>query len=65
MMRSSWKCIGSENGTEELAGVSVVAGKFETGDHQGIVAVIGPTRMDYSRVVAAVRSARDALSDRP
>lgn len=58
-------CIGSENGTEELAGVSVVAGKFETGDHQGIVAVIGPTRMDYSRVVAAVRSARDALSDRP
>ena len=55
--------IGSENGAAELLGVSVVASKFGKGNHQGIVAVIGPTRMDYSRVVAAVRSARDALSD--
>ena len=56
--------IGHENASENLSGVSVVAGKFGTGEQQGIVAVIGPTRMDYSRVVAAVRSARDALSDR-
>ena len=56
--------IGSENESEDLSGVSVIAGKFGTGPHQGIVAVIGPTRMDYSRVVAAVRCARDALSER-
>lgn len=54
--------IGKENDSDALAGVSVVAGRFGTGNHQGIVAVIGPTRMDYSRVVAAVRGARDALS---
>lgn len=56
-------CIGHENDAEELFGVSVVAGTFGAGAQQGIVAVIGPTRMDYSRVVAAVQCARDALSD--
>ena len=29
----------------------------------GVIAVIGPTRMDYSRVIQAVRIARNALGD--
>lgn len=55
--------IGSENATEDLAGVSVVSSRYGHGDSAGIVAVIGPTRMDYSKVIGAVRSASRALGD--
>lgn len=55
--------IGRENGKEALSGVSVVAGRFGSGQSQGVVAVIGPTRMDYSRVMYAVQCARDVLDD--
>ena len=55
--------IGSENETEELSGVSVVASRFGRGDEEGIVAVIGPTRMDYSRVLKAVRMASKTLTE--
>lgn len=55
--------IGSENADEALSGVSVVASSYGRGRAQGVVAVIGPTRMDYSRVIQAVRIARDALGD--
>lgn len=55
--------IGRENGAAELSGVSVVASPYGWGDGMGVVAVIGPTRMDYSRVIRAVRAAQRALSD--
>ena len=55
--------IGSENDDEALSGVSVVASSYGRGSSMGVVAVIGPTRMDYSRVIQAVRIARDALGD--
>ena len=55
--------IGSENETEQLSGVSVVASRFGKGEGQGIVAVIGPTRMDYSKVLQAVRIASKTLTD--
>ncbi len=55
--------IGRENEAEELAGVSVVANRYGRGDSAGIVAVIGPTRMDYSKVIQAVRIASSALED--
>ena len=55
--------IGRENGSDALAGVSVVASRFGRGNASGVVAVIGPTRMDYSRVIAAVRSASDVLRE--
>lgn len=55
--------IGSENGTSQLSGVSVVAAQYGSSDSSGIVAVIGPTRMDYSKVINAVRAARSALRD--
>lgn len=55
--------IGSENEDEALSGVSVVAAGYGRGPSMGVVAVIGPTRMDYSRVIQAVRIARNALGD--
>lgn len=55
--------IGSENTTEEFAGVSMVASRYGRGESAGVVAVIGPTRMDYSKVIRAVSVARAALED--
>jgi len=53
--------IGHENKQNELSGVSVVASSYGVGPAQGVVAVIGPTRMDYEQVIKAVRAARTAL----
>ena len=55
--------IGRENDAAELAGVSVVASRYGRGESAGVVAVIGPTRMDYSKVLRAVRIASAALQD--
>lgn len=55
--------IGSENASENLSGVSVVASRYGRGSSAGVVAVIGPTRMDYSNVIRAVRAASAALKD--
>ena len=55
--------IGRENTAVELSGVSVVASTYGRGEGEGIVAVIGPTRMDYSRVIRAVRAAQHVLRD--
>ena len=55
--------IGAENGSAGLSGVSVVASRYGHGDQAGVVAVIGPTRMDYSKVIKAVRAASSALRD--
>lgn len=55
--------IGSENDAEALSGVSVVATRYGRGESAGVVAVIGPTRMDYSKVLRAVRIAGTALGD--
>lgn len=55
--------IGTENKSEKLHGVSVVAGQYGSGRAAGVVAVIGPTRMDYSRVIQAVRMAARSLDE--
>lgn len=55
--------IGSENKAAELSGVSVVAAQYGRGDAVGVVAVIGPTRMNYSNVIKAVRTARSTLDE--
>jgi len=55
--------IGRENETEELSGVSVVACRYGIGADGGIVAVIGPTRMNYTKALTAVRIASRALGD--
>jgi heat-inducible transcriptional repressor len=55
--------IGHENSNELLSGVSVVASPYGRGDSEGIVAVIGPTRMNYAQVIRAVRVAKQTLDD--
>lgn len=54
--------IGHENRREELGNVSIVATGYRVGDSDGFVGVVGPTRMDYPRVIGAVRSAARGLS---
>jgi heat-inducible transcriptional repressor len=55
--------IGHENMIASLSRASIVATSFGPADAQGVVALIGPTRMDYRRAIGVTRVAADALSD--
>ena len=45
--------VGPENVAEDLKDTSVVMTKFDIGDGmQGMIGVVGPTRMDYAKVTA-------------
>lgn len=47
--------IGSENSRTELAKSSVVSTRYKAGDSvSGVLAVIGPMRMDYARVMSII-----------
>lgn len=55
--------IGPENVAKELADSSVVLARFDAGDGtQGLIGVVGPTRMDYSDVASKLKTIADALS---
>ncbi len=53
--------IGHENQRAELENVSIVAAHYGDPSTEGVVGVIGPTRMDYSKAISAVRWAADGL----
>lgn len=54
--------IGSENELEELRNCSLVLARYSgAGNITGMVGVLGPTRMDYRRSVAAVTTVSDRL----
>jgi heat-inducible transcriptional repressor len=55
--------IGHENRRAELGNVSIVVTNYGAAGADGIVGVIGPTRMDYQRAMAAVRVIADGLSE--
>ncbi len=56
--------IGHENQRSELGNVSIVASAYSAGDSsQGLVGVVGPTRMDYQRAMGAVRAVARELSE--
>jgi heat-inducible transcriptional repressor len=55
--------IGHENRAAELGNVSLIATNYGGGSSDGIVGVIGPTRMDYPRAFTAVRSVAHGLED--
>lgn len=47
--------IGNENPVNELKGLSVVAATYKEGNRpMGIIALIGPTRMNYSKAISMV-----------
>jgi len=55
--------IGSENLAEELRDSSVMAVRYDAGgDMQGLIGVVGPTRMDYSKVAARLSYIAQGLS---
>lgn len=43
--------IGSENNHFAMENCSVITTSFSLGEEQGAIAIIGPTRMDYQRVI--------------
>lgn len=56
--------IGSENSIDELENVSLVAKDYYYKDQPiGGIAVVGPTRMRYPKVVSVVEFVADALTD--
>ena len=55
--------IGPENLAEELKDSSVIVAKYDAGNNmQGLIGVVGPTRMDYSKVAARLTFIANGLS---
>ena len=55
--------VGPENVAKELKDTSVVMTKFDIGDGmQGMIGVVGPTRMDYAQVTARLSYFAESLS---
>ena len=56
--------IGPENQVPELNDCSVVSASYRVGDHStGTLGIIGPTRMNYNRVISVLDFMGRALSD--
>ncbi|HLA40864.1 MAG TPA: heat-inducible transcriptional repressor HrcA [Candidatus Glassbacteria bacterium] len=54
--------IGSENEMNELSNFTIVTDTYRMGKMRGIIGVIGPTRMSYSRVISIVEYTSRMLS---
>ena len=55
--------IGSENEISELSNFTLITDTYRIGKMRGIIGVIGPTRMSYSRVISVVQYTSRLLSD--
>ena len=56
--------IGSETGLEEMATTSIVLSNYHVGPKmKGTIGVIGPTRMDYARIVSSIEMVRSQLEE--
>ena len=54
--------IGSENKEEKFSNYSLITKEYNVGEASGTMGIIGPKRMEYSKVVAAVEYAATLLS---
>jgi heat-inducible transcriptional repressor len=54
--------IGAEHQDRNLRTFSLIASTYDDGSGIGTVGVIGPTRMHYSRAIAMVDGAAEAVS---
>ena len=55
--------IGPENVKEALKDTSVVVASYDIGeDMQGLIGVVGPTRMDYAAVAARLSGFAEGLT---
>lgn len=55
--------IGSENKNEQFSDFSMITKEYKFGDVSGTVGIIGPKRMQYSKIVAAVVYIAESLSN--
>lgn len=53
--------IGKENNIDE--DVTVIKTKFKNGNEEGTLAIVGPKRMDYERVVSMLEFIKDQVED--
>ena len=55
--------IGSENRYKELENSSVIISKYKIGDNAtGAIGIIGPTRMNYSKLIPSIKYLTDIVS---
>lgn len=55
--------IGPENVAEELKNSSIIMARYDIGDNmQGVIGVVGPTRMDYAKLAARLSCFAEGLS---
>jgi heat-inducible transcriptional repressor len=55
--------IGKENKVLEIMNCSVVTSSYRVGNISGVVGIIGPTRMPYSKLASVVKFTARAMSD--
>ena len=55
--------IGAEHDNALLGGLTVVTAEYRVGALNGVIGVIGPTRMPYEKVIAVVRHASQLVAD--
>ena len=55
--------IGKELALDNLADLSLVSSKYNTSKGQGVIAVFGPKRMDYSKIMTLIACVRDNLNN--
>ena len=55
--------IGKELELENIADLSLVSSKYKTSKGQGVIAVFGPKRMDYSKIMTLIGCVRDNLNN--
>lgn len=54
--------IGSENDIERLQDYSLIISSYRIGETTGTIGIIGPTRMEYSKVIPIVSCVAEAVS---
>lgn len=55
--------IGPENVAQELKNSSIIMARYDIGDNmQGVIGVVGPTRMDYAKLAARLSYFAEGLS---
>lgn len=54
MARGLQITIGQEHGDPDFADLTIITATYEVGNVEGVIGVIGPTRMPYDKVVALV-----------
>jgi len=54
---------GEELGWPGFMPIGVVGSRFKIGQHEGALAVIGPTRLQYERVIPVIRYFRDLIEE--